>query len=526
MSRKTRKRALLGGLAMALGVSTLSGLVFNPAQARLSFGADRLERAQGFAAELDAYIEAARTCDLDATRLAYQRAESHLNSFEAEVQFASNDRWLNFDRIFFSEQIPASLGIDEEDAGNYTCDERIDLAEQAAGVWDSIVEFLANSPEDSPLWNDLHTLRSANQSLRLADMLLEGATAVPSTPSNDPDPAGAKEHWLEFVADYPTVRGLIAFRNEALATEIDGLVAAVTTAFEGDPSTGYPTALDALSALSSRYGLAINLVDRPARNWNHTRPTWDPEAWETLDTSADMILTIFEIRDRIALGTPEAAAQIVTEYNDWLQYPLSRKMENITGAADLDLTNAVNAYCGAPAAGQPCTAAAQNPQTTQDLVDQLNIAEQLLAGQWWGTPELEQFYAENEAPGPAPGPGAAFAATLTPDANDPAGPAAATGSATIEIDAAAGSVCQAITYAGTGGPLTLAHIHEGPAGVNGPVVVDLQVLPSGQEACGTAGSAILEEIVANPGGFYVNLHTDVFPNGVLRGQLSPTPSTP
>ncbi|HYH51441.1 MAG TPA: CHRD domain-containing protein [Acidimicrobiia bacterium] len=508
MSRKTRNRALLGALAVALGASSLGGLFYNPAQARTSFGADRLERAEGFAAELDAYVEAARTCDLDAARVAYQRAESHLNSFELEVQFAANDRWLEFDRIYFSEQVPSSLGLGDEDASGYTCEERVDLAEEQAAVWDSIVEFLASSPEDSPLWNDVHALRSADQNLRLAETLLEGSDdAVPPTPSTEPDLAGAKQRALEFVAnDYPAVRDLIAFRDEDLAVELDGLVAAVAAAFAGDPSTGFPTAADALDELSSRFGFAINLVDRAARNWSHTRPTWDPDAWETLDTSADLVLTIFEIRDRIALGTPEAAAEIVTEYNDWLQYPLSRKMENITGTADVDLTEAVNEY-----------AAAQTPETAQELLDELLLAEQVLVGQWWGTPELVQFYEENEEPGVG---AASFVATLSPEANMPPGPSGATGSATIEIDAAAGQVCQTITYSGAGAPLSMAHIHVGDATVNGPVVVDLQVLPSGQQACSPADATVLGEIVANPGGYYVNLHTEDFPQGVLRGQLS------
>jgi hypothetical protein len=386
MSRIFRNRAVLGGLVVTLGVSALGGIGLTSASARTSFGADRLERAQGMAEELDALTEAVRTCDLNASREAYEQADARLNSFEVEVQFASNDRWLEFDRIYFSEQMPSSLGLNDEDAGDYTCEERVDLAEEQAVVWDSIVSFLADSPVDSPLWNDLHVLRSVNQSIRLARAAIDGVEgATPHTPSLDVDPAGAAAHWAEFVADYPVARGLIAFRNEALAAEIDGLVAAVTAAFEGDPSTGYPAASDALAALNSRFGVGINLVDRPARNWSHTRPTWDPEAWQTLDSSADMVLTIFEIRDRIALGTPEAAAEIVTEYNDWLQYPLSRKMSSITAAADAALTTAVDEY-----------ALEQTEDTARALNDQLDIAEQLLVGQYWGTPELDQFYAENE----------------------------------------------------------------------------------------------------------------------------------
>ena len=114
MSGKFRHRALLGGLAVALGATSL-GFMNLSASARTSFGADRLERAQGFAEQLDAYIEATESCDLNAARLAYRAADSQLNSFEVEIAFASNDRWLEFDRIYWSEQTPASLGIGDED---------------------------------------------------------------------------------------------------------------------------------------------------------------------------------------------------------------------------------------------------------------------------------------------------------------------------------------------------------------------------------------------------------------------------
>ena len=384
MSRTTRNRALTAGLAVTMVVSAL-GVTMNSASARTSFGANRLERAQGMAEELDAFTEAARSCDLNTTREAYEVADAHLHSFEVEVQFAANDRWLEFDRIYFSEQVPASLGLNEENAADYTCEDRVDLAEEQAAAWDTMIEFLANSPEDSPLWNDLHTLRSANQSLRLASAAIGGVEAVPHTPSIDVDPAGAQTHALEFVAEFPTIREVINFRNAELATELDGLVAALGTAFEGDPATGFPEGDAAIDAVSSRLGLAINLLDRPARNWSHTRPTWNPDAWEVLDQSAEQVLTIFEIRDRIALGTQAAADEIVTEYNEWLQYPLSRKMASVTGAADVALGEAVVEY-----------KAAQTPETTQALRNQLLIAEALFVGQYWGTPELTQFYAENE----------------------------------------------------------------------------------------------------------------------------------
>ncbi|HEV3362557.1 MAG TPA: CHRD domain-containing protein [Acidimicrobiia bacterium] len=512
MSRKTRKRALFAGLAVALGVSSLGGLTFNMAQAETSHGADRIARGEALATALDAYTEAARTCDIDASREAYQAAEAIANAVSQDAQFAAVSEYMLFSGVYLAGQVRASLGLAGEVADDYTCEERVDLAEEQAAAWDAILAIMAaNSAEGSPLFNDLATLRTVYQGIRLARAELAGDPAAnPQTPFTAPDPAAAKEHWLEFVADYPVARELIAFRNADLATEIDGLVAAVTTAFEGDPAQGFPGAAEALTALNSRYNLAQNLVVAAARNFQPSRPNFDPTNWDALDTLDDVLLTIFEVRDLIALGTPEAAAQVAVEYDEWLAHPLYNRRGGPVARADENLAAAVAEY-----------AAAQTPETTQALLDQLLIAEQVFVGQYWGTPELVQYYEENEGPGGEPGPVLpTFVATLTPEANIPPGPAGATGDATIEIDAAAGQVCQVLNYANTGAPLSGAHIHVGAAGVNGPIVVDLQILPSGQEACFAANPAVLGEIVANPAGYYVNLHTDVFPDGVLRGQLS------
>ena len=76
------------------------------------------------------------------------------------------------------------------------------------------------------------------------------------------------------------------------------------------------------------------------------------------------------------------------------------------------------------------------------------------------------------------------------------------------------------------------HIHRDPAGANGPVTIDSgfavqenapaagllslqgQILPGNAVALATAS-----EMLTNPGGFYVNLHTREFPGGAIRGQL-------
>lgn len=78
-----------------------------------------------------------------------------------------------------------------------------------------------------------------------------------------------------------------------------------------------------------------------------------------------------------------------------------------------------------------------------------------------------------------------------------------------------------------GGPRA-AHIHRGAAGENGPVVANL-AWPQGGEAsdCLTEGEdgkgmapGIVQEILANPEGFYVNLHNGEHPSGAVRAQLS------
>jgi hypothetical protein len=75
-----------------------------------------------------------------------------------------------------------------------------------------------------------------------------------------------------------------------------------------------------------------------------------------------------------------------------------------------------------------------------------------------------------------------------------------------------------------------AHIHKAPAGEPGDVHWDFlqsrNPVPSisGQPAKlrGTArarAAADLEDLLSNPEGYYVNVHSTVFPGGAIRGQL-------
>ena len=69
--------------------------------------------------------------------------------------------------------------------------------------------------------------------------------------------------------------------------------------------------------------------------------------------------------------------------------------------------------------------------------------------------------------------------------------------------------------------ITAAHIHEGTAGVAGPVAAPLITPQLGQRAnaCTQIEAELARRILANPEGFYVNLHNEAFPAGAVRGQL-------
>jgi hypothetical protein len=107
----------------------------------------------------------------------------------------------------------------------------------------------------------------------------------------------------------------------------------------------------------------------------------------------------------------------------------------------------------------------------------------------------------------------------TGDANvgDPDG----SGTATLLIRGT--TLCSAILVMGIDIP-TEAHIHQGVAGVNGPIVIPFADAPETGDpgdtsSCVPADVTVLNSISQNPAGFYVNVHTAAYPNGAVRGQL-------
>jgi len=74
---------------------------------------------------------------------------------------------------------------------------------------------------------------------------------------------------------------------------------------------------------------------------------------------------------------------------------------------------------------------------------------------------------------------------------------------------------------------TAAHIHDGPSGVAGAVVINFGTAFTGNAIIGEATGVaqdLINRIIANPSGFYVNVHNAEFPGGAIRGQLASAPT--
>ena len=82
-----------------------------------------------------------------------------------------------------------------------------------------------------------------------------------------------------------------------------------------------------------------------------------------------------------------------------------------------------------------------------------------------------------------------------------------------------GTITGAVSTEGVKG--TMAHIHQGPKGQNGPVIVpltkngDTYTVPDGKKLTADQLKALKE------GNLYVNVHSDRYKGGEIRAQLQP-----
>ena len=116
-----------------------------------------------------------------------------------------------------------------------------------------------------------------------------------------------------------------------------------------------------------------------------------------------------------------------------------------------------------------------------------------------------------------------FTALLSGANEVPPVPTNATGLATLDLDNATGQIDFVVSEVGIDAP-TMAHIHEAPVGVNGPVKVDLLALGGGMlhpdmPLMGSTTLTPAQISTMKSEGFYVNVHSLAHPGGEIRGQV-------
>ena len=91
-----------------------------------------------------------------------------------------------------------------------------------------------------------------------------------------------------------------------------------------------------------------------------------------------------------------------------------------------------------------------------------------------------------------------------------------TGTAILKLHTGTRKLCWSLTFKQIGKP-TAAHVHQGAAGVPGPVVVTLgsQFQRTGCSAPLSAG--LFKALRATPANYYIDIHTAKYPGGAIGG---------
>lgn len=109
-----------------------------------------------------------------------------------------------------------------------------------------------------------------------------------------------------------------------------------------------------------------------------------------------------------------------------------------------------------------------------------------------------------------------FTAVLSGSQEVPETASPATGFATVILNDAETEATYHIEYSGLAGTETAAHFHQAPIGTNGPAIF---ALPVGSPKDGVWPVGPAEVAALNSHEVYINIHSDMYPGGEIRGNV-------
>ncbi|MEO5906247.1 MAG: CHRD domain-containing protein, partial [Saprospiraceae bacterium] len=113
-----------------------------------------------------------------------------------------------------------------------------------------------------------------------------------------------------------------------------------------------------------------------------------------------------------------------------------------------------------------------------------------------------------------------FSAQLSGENQVPAVTTNGQGVAFFTFDEKKSTLYFSVSLSSLSSPINGMHIHEGPVGENGPVIINLTPFLNGNRAKGSIQNVSRQTIAKMiTGDYYINVHTENHPGGEIRGQV-------
>jgi hypothetical protein len=322
-----------------------------------------VERVSAVRPIIDRMTQALASGDLPASRDAYEAYDAAWNGIEVYINFRSRDLY-----GIIEQDLQASIekGLQEPQP------DLPRLASQSrslAARYDEAIALVKKGPPLSPLFDDVATLRITRSDLRIASDAL-GDGNLPKVKQN-----------------YPKAQALIKMRSASDEQETTAALTALNNTLE-KPGATVADVKPAITALMDRYNFGVNLYNAAARN-------------------ADVSKTAPSDADKQALaGLNTIQVQLNQSKAAWDagRYPQAADAANTAaGAGFAAVQAALQAKSSDPPLQMALAAYAQAVANSGDAgkvqpayksaSEQLAIAQQVVAGQFWTDPQLQRFLA-------------------------------------------------------------------------------------------------------------------------------------